>query len=278
MKTIAKYWKVLLAVILIAVAAFLYFDKYKTEEAAHETKVRQMQTMNLALQANIQENEKYADVQELLPDATAELEASRRELYKHFPKEMREEDQIMYILYLETIFKEEIFFNFAQAVELTPLRDGSSLQGMLMTINYETTYEGFKDMIDYLATDSRITSVQEATIQYDAKNDIAVGYISIIVYLVDGPNRVYTEPDIAVPETGKDNIFGDASAKGGSTGARYTQSSGNSRYQSSGTKVWISEYGKRYHRISDCSGMNDPWQVTIEEAKRSGRTACDDCY
>lgn len=207
MKTIAKYWKVLLAVILIAVAAFLYFDKYKTEEAAHETKVRQMQTMNLALQANIQENEKYADVQELLPDATAELEASRRELYKHFPKEMREEDQIMYILYLETIFKEEIFFNFAQAVELTPLRDGSSLQGMLLTINYETTYEGFKDMIDYLATDSRITSVQEATIQYDAKTDIAVGYISIIVYLVDGPNRVYTEPDIAVPEYGKDNIF-----------------------------------------------------------------------
>ena len=207
MKALAKYWKVLLAVVLIAVAAFLYFDKYKTEEAAHETKVRQMETMNMALKARIQENEKYADVQPLLTDATAELDASRMELYKHFPKEMREEDQIMYILYLETIFKEEIFFNFAQPVELTPLRDGSSLQGLLLTINYETSYEGFKDMIDYLATDSRITSVQEATINYDAENDIAVGYISVIVYLIDSPDREYTAPDIAVPEYGKDNIF-----------------------------------------------------------------------
>lgn len=207
MKAIAKYWKVILAVILIAVAAFLYFDKYKTEEAAHETKVRQMETMIMALKASIEENEKYADIQDQLPDATAELDASRLELYKHFPVEMREEDQIMYILYLETIFKEEIFFEFAQAVELTPLRDGSSLQGLLLTINYETTYEGFKDMVDYLATDSRITSIHEATIQYDAENDIAVGYISIIVYLIDSPDREYTAPDIAIPESGKDNIF-----------------------------------------------------------------------
>ena len=207
MKAIAKYWKVLLAVILLGVAAFLYFDGYKTEEASHANKVRQMDAMNTALRTSIQENEKYADVQEQLADALAELDASRLELYKHFPKEMREEDQIMYILYLETIFKEEIFFEFAQPVDLVPLMDGSVFQGMLLRINYETTYQGFKDMVDYLATDSRITSVNEATISYDAKNDIAAGYISIIVYLVDSPSRDYTDPDIAVPEYGKDNIF-----------------------------------------------------------------------
>lgn len=268
MKTIAKYWKVILAIILLCIAAFLYFDKYKTEEAAHETKVRQMETMILALEASIEENEKYADIQPLLADATAELDASRRELYKHFPKEMREEDQIMYILYLETVFKEEIFFNFAQAVDLVPLRDGS-LQGLLLTINYETTYEGFKDMINYLATDSRITSVQEATIQYDAKNDIAMGYVSVIVYLIDSPNREYTAPDIAIPETGKDNIFSGA-------GVSNTGSARNT--QSGQTMVWVSEYGECYHRQSDCSGMEDPWQVTLTKAKQMGRSACEDCY
>lgn len=266
MKALAKYWKVLLAVILLAVAAFLYFDRYKTEELNHENKVRQMETMIMALESSIQENEKYADIQEQLSDAAVQLEASRQDLYKHFPKEMREEDQIMYILYLETVFKEEIFFEFGQPVELTPLRDGSSLQGLLLTINYETTYEGFKKMINYLATDSRITSVNEATIQYDAKNDIAVGYISIIVYLVDGPNRVYTEPDIAIPETGKDNIFSGA-------GVKSTRSNVNSQ-----SKVWISEYGECYHRQSNCSDMKDPWQVTVAEAREMGRTACQDCY
>lgn len=277
MKALAKYWKVLLAVILLGVAAFLYFDKYKTEEAAYEAKVRQMETMILALDASIQENEKYADIQDLLPDATAELEASRMELYKHFPKEMREEDQIMYILYLETIFKEEIFFEFAQAVELTPLRDGS-LQGLLLTINYKTSYEGFKDMIDYLATDSRITSVQEATIQYDAENDIAMGYVSVIVYLIDSPNREYTAPDIAVPETGKDNIFGEAGATSRSTAVRNNSGTTTNGSQSGGTKVWICAEGERYHSSSSCSDMNSPWQVTVEEARQSGRTACQKCY
>lgn len=207
MKKLLNYWKVLLAVILLCVAAFLYFDGYKTEETNHQNKVRQMETMNTALQASIEENEKYADVQPMLADAMAELDASRLELYKHFPQEMREEDQIMYVLYLETIFKEEIFFEFAQPVDLVPLMDGSVFQGMLLRINYETTYQGFKEMVDYLATDSRITSVNEATISYDAKNDIAVGYISVIVYLIDSPAREYREPDIAVPEYGKDNIF-----------------------------------------------------------------------
>ena len=207
MKAIAKYWKVLLAVILLGVAAFLYFDRYKTEEAAHENKVRQMETMNLALQARIQENEKYADVQPLLLEATAKLDESRLELYSHFPQEMREEDQVMYILYLETLFKEEIFFEFAQPVDLVPLRDGSKFQGMLLRVNYKTTYQGFKDMVNYLATDSRIASIQDATINYDAKKDIAEGSVGIIVYLVNSPERDYTEPDIAVPEYGKDNIF-----------------------------------------------------------------------
>lgn len=42
--------------------------------------------------------------------------------------------------------------------------------------------------------------------------------------------------------------------------------------------VWVSDDGKRYHRKSSCSGMIDPYQVTINEAKNMGRTACGKCY
>ncbi len=208
MKALAKYWKVLLALILVGLAAFFYFDTYQKEKAAYEVKVRQMETMIMALENKIEQNMLYADVQDKLPDAMAEIEASRMELYQKFPVEMLEEDQIMYVLYLETIFKEEIFFSFSESVDIALLRDGASLQGLVITVNYKTTYEGFQEMIDYLATDSRIASVYEATIEYDAKKDEAVGYVTLVLYLMNTDDLTYVPPDVAVPDTGKDNIFG----------------------------------------------------------------------
>ena len=128
-------------------------------------------------------------------------------LYKAFPVEMKEEDQIMYVLYLETLFKEEIFFSFAQPIQLVTLQDGSNLQGLMLTVNYRTTYDGFQKMVNYLSTDSRLASVYEATIDYDAQQDQVSGYLTLILYLMDTDKLEYTSPDVAVPDTGKDNIF-----------------------------------------------------------------------
>ena len=207
MKAVAKYWKLLIALVLIGAALFLYFDKYKTEEAAYTAKVQQMEQMELALKTAIQKNKRYENIQDELDAAMVELDASRLELYQHFPVEMKEEDQIMYVLYLETLFGTEIHFAFNQAQTVTGLYDGASLQGLLLQVNYETTYQGFQDMVEYLATDDRITSIYDATIAYDAKTDKATGVISLILYLMDSDKLQYVAPDVAIPELGKENIF-----------------------------------------------------------------------
>ena len=207
MKVLGKYWKLLIVVLLLGLAAFMYLEKYKTAEAAHEAKTQQMETMILALENNIRENMQYADIQDQLEDAKAELEASRLELYKNFPVEMKEEDQIMYVLYLETLFETEIFFSFSEAQGLVALQDGAVLEGLLITVNYETTYQGFQDMVNILATDSRIASVYQATIEYDQEKDVASGYLTLILYLMDSDQLEYTPPDVAIPDTGKDNLF-----------------------------------------------------------------------
>ena len=207
MKALARYWKVLLAVILVVLAAYLYLDTYQTEKTAYETKYQQMETMIVALENKIAQNMAYADVQDKLPDAEAELLASRLELYEKFPVEMLEEDQILYVLYLESVFKEEIYFSFNEPVELVPLHDGAALQGLLITVNYKTTYDGFQEMINYLATDSRIVSIYESTIEYDAEQDIVQGNLSLVLYLMNTSAMEYLPPDVLIPETGKDNIF-----------------------------------------------------------------------
>ena len=208
MKALGKYWKVLLALILLAAAAFLYFETYQGEKAAYETEVQQLKTFNSALESAIAENMLYEDVQELLPEKNAEVDASRLALYEHFPVMMMEEDQIMYVLYLEKLFGTEIFFEFSEEQPLVALSDGSVLQGLILSVNYETTYQGFQDMVNYLATDSRITSVQSAQIQYDAATDKVTGQLQLVLYLMDSELLEYLPPDVKEPETGKEDIFG----------------------------------------------------------------------
>ena len=207
MKVLGKYWKLLLALILIGLAAHVYFNMYEAELEAYEKETKQLNTYITGLQSTIAENSRYADVQDKLEEANAAIDASRLALYEHFPVEMKEEDQIMYVLYLETLFGTEIHFSFSQAQPLTALRDGSTLMGLVLTVNYETTYQGFQDMVKYLSADSRITSVHSASIEYDAKKDIAKGDLTLILYLIDSDLLEYLPPDVAQPETGKDNVF-----------------------------------------------------------------------
>ena len=207
MKILDKYWKLLIALLLLGAAVYGYFNIYENEKIAYEKESKQLQTYIASLEANIRENAKYADVQDKLPDAIAAVDASRLELYKHFPVEMMEEDQIMYVLYLETIFGTEIHFSFSDATPYVAMRDGSNLMALVLSVNYETTYQGFQDMITYLATDSRITSVNTASIQYDAKADKATGQIQLMLYLMDSELLEYLPPDVNTPETGKDNVF-----------------------------------------------------------------------
>ena len=112
----------------------------------------------------------------------------------------------MYILYLEKQFGTEIHFSFGKAQQLVALKDGSQLMGLTLTVNYETTYQGFQDMINYLATDKTITSVQFANINYDPASNKAVGTVTLLLYLLnDGSD--YVGPEVNIPETGKDNIY-----------------------------------------------------------------------
>ena len=206
MMQLKKYWKAIVAVVLL-IAFAMVFSNYLSERQAHQAEMDKLETNNQALQNKVDANMKYEGVQDKLEEASAQLMASRLELYQKFPVEMKEEDQIMYVLYLEKIFGTEIFFSFGQAQPMTVLKDGAKVMGLTLTVNYQTSYDGFKDMIDYLATDSRVTSVQFAQIQYDAATDTAVGTVTLLLYLIDSDLLDYVSPEVNEPETGKDNIF-----------------------------------------------------------------------
>lgn len=42
--------------------------------------------------------------------------------------------------------------------------------------------------------------------------------------------------------------------------------------------VWICRTGKKYHKTSSCSKMNNPYKISIRDAKSRGYDACKKCY
>lgn len=207
MSTLGKIWKVLLAVILLLVAAYVFFLVHLPEQDTYEAKEKNLNMSIEVLKNTITENARYASIQDAIPEAMAEIDAARLELYEHFPVELKEEDQIMYVLYLEELFGTEITFSFASAEVITGLSDGASLAGLTLTVNYQSTYQGFKDMVEYLSTDSRITSVQYATMDYDQETDTAVGTVTLLLYVMQTDKLEYQPPNVYEPDTGKENIF-----------------------------------------------------------------------
>lgn len=209
MKILKKTWKLALALVLFGIAALVMMNHQNTTVPNYESQENTLNTSIKIWEKNIADNEKYKDIQDDLTAAMEALDASRLALYEHFPLELREEDQIMYVLYLESLFGTEIQFSFNKTpVPICTLSDGSTLMGLSLTVNYLTNYEGFKEMIDYLASDSRITSIQNATMEYDEVNDLAVGTLTLLCYVMDSELLEYTSPEVAIPETGKENIFG----------------------------------------------------------------------
>ena len=209
MKLLGKYWKVLAAVLLAAAAIPVLFAGYLTGRQNYEAERASLEAMNQTLRETVAENARYADVDvEQLAGETERLNASRLALYRHFPVELLEEDQIMYVLYLEELFGTEITFSFGSVSAIESLSDGAGLGGLSLTVNYETTYDGFKDMIDYISTDSRITSLQYCTLDYDEASDTASGTLTLLCYTLSGyPQSEYSPPDVEEPETGKPNLF-----------------------------------------------------------------------
>lgn len=303
MNLFSKYWKALLAFVLAGAAAFLFFNVYKTEKTAYESDKQMLNTTIMALQKNIADNRPYEAVQDEINEEKAKLTASRLDLYNSLPVDVKQEDQIMYILYLESVFGTEISFEFNEPVPIIGLEDGSVLKTVELVVNYRSSYKGFQQMINYLAQDYRVVSVDKANIKYYPKQDLAIGYVKIKMYLLDTGGsiieeirelRKYSAPVdklINVPNTGKETIFDNI----------YDQPSRTPPYNGSpdypnyppepireemieggqydlNAKIWVTQHDGKYHSRYACGYMYGPVEVVFSEALSVGFQPCEKCF
>lgn len=230
MNAIGRNWRLILALLLIIAAVLIFLMVFKPAEEDFQMRRQTQQNMINTLQTSIaaeeedirrtvEENEKYAPLQDQLPGQLEQISESRSELYGLFPAEMREEDQIMYVVYLEGLLKEmeeeldnNIQFSFADFELSSPLSDNSAFGGITLVVNYTAHYDSFKELVDYLASDDRITSVRFVTMNYLDEHDLLYGSLVLYLYMIEpadyNTENDYVEPEVPTPEEiGKDSIF-----------------------------------------------------------------------
>ena len=227
MKAIVRNWKALLAIVLVLAAAAVYFLGYRPGAENFARQREQLTQQNAQLQTTIAENERYKDVQDQLSPALDAIEESRASLYDAFPRGMREEDQLLYLLglgdqfgggggelgfstdlrqvFLEK-FNVDITYTFGTPAALLALSDGSLLQGQTVTVYYSGGYGDVKEMIRYLGEEApSITSIQFADMRW--LDGEVTGTFTLLNYVLDSGLLEYQEPAVEAPETGKTNIF-----------------------------------------------------------------------
>ncbi len=241
MTWIGKYWKVLLAIVLLIVAVLAVFLVLQPQDKAMEQQMETTKNVTDLLQDRLDtlvaENEKLEEIKDKLPAAMEAVDAAREELkaaheeltedrdilYDNFPGGLKEEDQILYVMDLEEILNMELFFGrewdnlykregqdyffeFGHITPITRLTDGSVLCTVNIKIDFDMSYDAFKNMLLYLEEDPRITSINYTKIDYDAENDHVVGFATLLYYFLASEDNEYVEPEIDV-ETGRDSLF-----------------------------------------------------------------------
>lgn len=297
MRLLSKYWKALLALILAGAAAFLFVNVYQTEKRAYEYDKEVLTSTITHLQQNIATNTPYKDVQEEITAEREKLAASRLNLYNHLPVDVKQEDQIMYVLYLESVFGTEINFEFSEPTDIIELQDGSILKSVDLIVNYRSTYQGFQDMINYLAQDTRVVSIDKSNIKYYPKQDLAIGFVKIKLYLLDTTNSVdpeirkYVKPEIInEPETGVENIFENKYHQPTKEVPQQKPYPTRDDLKDGGgsdldSMVWVTHFDRKYHRHDGCVRFEQsyhdggqPVKMSLADIKMNGYTACEDCF
>ncbi|MCR4805331.1 MAG: hypothetical protein K5981_06705 [Clostridia bacterium] len=211
MRVLGRIWKIILALILLAGAAFVFLRIYLPNQVSYEVQRASLVAQNQVLQQQVIENAKYSSVDiEQLEKEEDKMEGSRLDLYRKFPQEFRQEDQIIYVVWLEEMFGTEIQFEFGSAEPIAYMSDGSVLGGVQLTVNFDATYEAYKKMIETLSTDERVASVSSSAFNtYKAQDGTthATGVLTLVHYLIVSPQLEYYSPSLVAPPVGKDDLW-----------------------------------------------------------------------
>ncbi|MBE6543073.1 MAG: hypothetical protein E7675_01600 [Ruminococcaceae bacterium] len=205
--------KWIIAILLVAAGIislwYVYENQYKATVEENE-KLRKDIKLYEATITNL-DNAKLNE--EKYKTETEKIKAEVAEMLSAFPVEIRIEDELLYVEYLEEQLKYDIgSLSIGADYSIYSMANGSTLCTQYVTIPYETTYEGFKNLVTFFNGENKTgeeypASIVQIGVSYN-EGKIS-GSMVLRRYYVVGQGE-YVPPKIpdGMFDIGTGNIFG----------------------------------------------------------------------
>ena len=137
-----------------------------------------------------------------------------------FPAMVMEEDMIMFGRSLEKNIDDtvvstvsfgapsNVYVVTSHPVEASTVPISYSLYNNAITVSYQTSYEGFKEIVDYIRSNKNRMTMENFSLAYDEATGLLKASTAVNMYSVTGTDKEYTQQNLSGVGLGLDNIFG----------------------------------------------------------------------
>ncbi len=228
-----KHIKIIINLISLGIFCISYFYVYdiyvkKTDKAYEEARLAA---------AEIKDREKKLLEEDEVKQLVPEVVEKKDDIIKSFPVYIAAEDNYMFVEKLEEALdittssvsmseSEEFYETIIPAVaagteSAAPTSAGNGKTGgtkdepavmtayfSTLSFNFVTSYDGFKELAEYIRDYPEHTAIDSVTISRDNMTGALSGSLTLKRYFLSGTGREYETPVIEGIDIGTDNIFG----------------------------------------------------------------------
>ena len=209
-----------LKLLLILAGLVIFLLLYLLVFNPAQTRLQEIEARSSQLTAQVQELEtQYLH----MADYEAGIDAGRknvRELLESFPGDVKEEDILSYLLTMEAkegIHMESVTFNPPEIVQSFPAVLEQSGQDVAAEVEAcraspvmtgTLTYPQAKNVIDYFYASPRQTTLENATLTYNAESGQLTGTFQLAKYFIRWDGAEYIPERVPVVDIGLGDLFG----------------------------------------------------------------------
>ncbi len=221
----------LLGFLGVLAAISVYFFIYQP----YMDKTVSLEADNQVLRESVQKYQEIADNEIFYQEAIATMQAETRDLVSLYAAGLTREDQIMYVANMENRFYRDLYVNYmmfgsdAEIVYTSPVQTVASTEtqtadeifvepvpaddGMKMfqnntKIGFEVSYEGMKEILDYINELGTRKNLTNLSLSFDSTSGMLSGSYSMDQYYLTGTDAIYSQSNIPAMIHGVENIFG----------------------------------------------------------------------
>lgn len=200
MKIFISKWIVALLLVVMGVVAVAVV--YTTQFAPMLAENKKLEEQIVVYEKSISVLANHKLNEEKYKSESERIQKEAEELLADFPVELRYEDQLLYVDYLEENLGYDIgTLNIGADYSIYSMSNNRALCSQYITIPYTTTYNGFKELITFFNGDDNKTddqfpaSIVNISVSYDAATDTMSGTMVLRRYYVTGLGA-YVPPKI----------------------------------------------------------------------------------